>query len=244
MEVHAHSHTEGKKIKHYLWEFLMLFLAIFLGFIAENTREHIVEKQKGKNYLESLFQDVKLDTAKFTVTISWFEKAQKKFDTLLEHFDDLSLPEYPAVFIQNGELLQYYEDFVYTDRTIQQLKNAGGLRLISDKVAVDSIVNYDGCVRLQEAQLVAVDKYQTKVEDLTEKILNFKKIVNHIHQKDDPLQQKNGWLLINDKTELGYYFNAISDYKFMCQRYLDLLNKSKETGTRLLFFLHNKYHFI
>ena len=29
MEVHARTHTERKKITHYIWEFLMLFLAVF-----------------------------------------------------------------------------------------------------------------------------------------------------------------------------------------------------------------------
>ena len=36
MEVHHHGHTERKKWTHYLWEFLMLFLAVFAGFLAEN----------------------------------------------------------------------------------------------------------------------------------------------------------------------------------------------------------------
>jgi len=40
MEVHAHSHTVPiaigrKKWTHYFWEFLMLFLAVFCGFLAE-----------------------------------------------------------------------------------------------------------------------------------------------------------------------------------------------------------------
>ena len=45
MEVHTHTHTARKKWTHYLWEFLMLFLAVFAGFLAENQREHIVEHQ-------------------------------------------------------------------------------------------------------------------------------------------------------------------------------------------------------
>jgi hypothetical protein len=43
MEEHAHlhlasveTHIERKKFFHYLWEFLMLFLAVFCGFLAEN----------------------------------------------------------------------------------------------------------------------------------------------------------------------------------------------------------------
>ncbi|MBK9661472.1 MAG: hypothetical protein IPO68_16495 [Chitinophagaceae bacterium] len=43
MEVHHHAHTARKKWTHYFWEFLMLFLAVFCGFLAENQREHYVK---------------------------------------------------------------------------------------------------------------------------------------------------------------------------------------------------------
>ena len=49
MEVHHHPHTSGKKWTHYFWEFLMLFLAVFCGFIAENFREHQIEKKEANN---------------------------------------------------------------------------------------------------------------------------------------------------------------------------------------------------
>src|SRR5438046_2203386 len=58
MEVHTHSHTVRKKWTHYLWEFLMLFLAVFCGFLAENQREHIVEKKRAKQYAVFLYGDL------------------------------------------------------------------------------------------------------------------------------------------------------------------------------------------
>jgi len=63
MEVHAHAHTERKKWTHYLWEFIMLFLAVFCGFLAENQREHLVEHNRAKDYARALIQDLKSDTA-------------------------------------------------------------------------------------------------------------------------------------------------------------------------------------
>ena len=40
MEVHHHAHHEGRKSwKSYFWEFLMLFLAVFCGFLAEYQLE-------------------------------------------------------------------------------------------------------------------------------------------------------------------------------------------------------------
>jgi len=56
MEVHHNTHTERKKFTHYLWEFLMLFLAVFCGFLAENFREHQVEKNRATQYMLSLYE--------------------------------------------------------------------------------------------------------------------------------------------------------------------------------------------
>jgi predicted MPP superfamily phosphohydrolase len=62
MDVHHHSHTERKKWAHYFWEFLMLFLAVFCGFLAENQRRHMVEHQREKQYMGSLLSDLAADT--------------------------------------------------------------------------------------------------------------------------------------------------------------------------------------
>src|SRR5205085_7353219 len=64
MEVHKHPHhvSHKKKWGEYLLEFFMLFLAVFLGFIAENYREHIVEHQQEKQYMITLIEDLNIDT--------------------------------------------------------------------------------------------------------------------------------------------------------------------------------------
>ncbi len=66
MEVHAHTHTARKKWTHYFWEFLMLFLAVFCGFLAEYQLEHVIEHQREKKYVRLLIEDLKADTANLT----------------------------------------------------------------------------------------------------------------------------------------------------------------------------------
>src|SRR3954464_12621802 len=63
MEVHKHPHhvTHKKKWAEYVLEFFMLFLAVFLGFVAENIREHSAEQRRGKEYINSFVQDLKKD---------------------------------------------------------------------------------------------------------------------------------------------------------------------------------------
>jgi len=50
-----------KKFTHYLWELLMLFLAVFGGFLAENQRNHYVEHQREQQYMHSIIKDLEHD---------------------------------------------------------------------------------------------------------------------------------------------------------------------------------------
>ena len=61
MEVHAHSHTARKKWTHYFWEFLMLFLAVFCGFLAEYQLEHKIERDRVNRICHSCYEDLKRD---------------------------------------------------------------------------------------------------------------------------------------------------------------------------------------
>ena len=63
MEVHHHSHGHEKKNwKSYFWEFLMLFLAVFCGFLAEYQLEHVIEQQRAKVFAVSMLDDLIADT--------------------------------------------------------------------------------------------------------------------------------------------------------------------------------------
>ena len=66
MEVHHHSHTSRKKWTHYFWEFFMLFLAVTAGFLVENQREHYIEHKREKQFISTMVEDLKSDTAQLT----------------------------------------------------------------------------------------------------------------------------------------------------------------------------------
>src|SRR3977135_1144877 len=81
MEVHAHTHSPRKKWTHYFWEFLMLFLAVFCGFLAENQREHMIEHQRAKVYAATLYQELMKDTAGINKTILDIKISTGKLDS-------------------------------------------------------------------------------------------------------------------------------------------------------------------
>ncbi len=157
METHApHLHrAPGKKIWHYFYEFLMLFLAVFCGFLAENEREHFIEHRREKQYVKSFIEDLKSDIGNYNRQIRFRTISQERADSLIvlllspernKHVDSI------YVWVERvgrGNL------FLYNDRTIQQLKNSGGMRLIRNQGASDLIMQYDQLVRdMQGAELI------------------------------------------------------------------------------------------
>lgn len=143
MEVHAHTHTARKKWTHYFWEFLMLFLAVFCGFLAENQREHYVEHQREKQFMITMLDDLKSDTILLSSTIKEWSFVNTSIDSIA---NAIQLPVAGADFIKIYRHLNNalnYWSFRYNDRTIAQLKNSGAFRLIRKKEVADKIVAYD-----------------------------------------------------------------------------------------------------
>ncbi len=160
MEVHAHSHSPRKKWTHYFWEFLMLFLAVFCGFLAENQREHMVEHQREKKYGESLLEDLKKDTSDLTHDIPFWDNYLKRIDTIRNEIKKPSSSRNQLLLYKGVIKMRLYDNFNYSDRTIEQLKNGGNFRLIRNKLIADSLIDYDAMIqsalRDQEVQSNAI----------------------------------------------------------------------------------------
>src|SRR6266480_3302932 len=149
MEVHAHGHTERKKWYHYFWEFFMLFLAVTLGFIVENQREHYVEHQREKQFVQSLVNDIKADTARLAVIIQRRVDRDRHLDSMLYLMNNSDLGHHTneIYFYAVSAARSLQTRFVPNDGTIQQLKNSGAFRLIRNRTVADSIAKYDVSVR-------------------------------------------------------------------------------------------------
>ncbi|MEO6612718.1 MAG: hypothetical protein ABIT05_08570 [Chitinophagaceae bacterium] len=146
MEVHAHTHSARKKWTHYLWEFLMLFLAVFCGFMAENIREHAVEKKRAKEFSKSLVQDLQNDTAAINNEIKSARLYIGVADSLLK------LSTTPLEGRQAAEF-SFYTRFAYwtvpvswNRNTFEQIKNSGSLRYFKNGSLLKKLLEYDGLV--------------------------------------------------------------------------------------------------
>ena len=148
MEVHGHSHTERKKWTHYFWEFLMLFLAVFCGFLAEYQLEHKIESDRGTQYVISMYEDLKMDTAVLNSIIQNRNRRNEMLDSLFDLIDNPGDHLADLYFFARHITRTAPVLFFNNDRTIQQLKYSGGLRLITKRKVSDSIMIYDKQVRL------------------------------------------------------------------------------------------------
>jgi len=141
MEVHAHTHTARKKWTHYFWEFLMLFLAVSLGFYAENTRETILHKKEVKSQLNSMLSDLQSDITLFDSVTARNSYSAQMADSLVEllHSDITNTTGiYFAARTVTANVGYYYTN----SKSFDQLKSAGLLRYVKNKKLLDSIGAY------------------------------------------------------------------------------------------------------
>ena len=142
MEVHAHTHTERKKWTHYFWEFLMLFLAVFLGFLAENQREHIIEHKRAKEYAKSLLTDLQNDTADLNRASFYLRTANLMIDSLIEFENDKDVFKKGGRFYYYIRLASWGYNVDWNKATISQLINSGNLRYFNDPQLITKISVY------------------------------------------------------------------------------------------------------
>ena len=238
---HLH-HPPKKKLSHHFYEFFMLFLAVFCGFLAENKREHYVEHKREKEYIFSLISDLKKDTAALRQTIRSNYQIQKNYDSL---WTILKKP----VEAQKGNLLYYYfipttyyESFHASKGTIKQL-NSGALRLIKNHPAVDSITSYYNSVESAEGQFNTYMRYFDQYHEDAFRIFDYGQIDTFFYSRSKLLSSSvNLTLLTKDPVPIHILFNKLYALSFIVGSYIDQLEGIERQSTATLIFLQKEYH--
>jgi len=145
MEVHHHAGHHGpKKWKEHITEFLMLFLAVSLGFLAENIREEQVVAHQTESVMSQLYHELQKDTA----SLRKIDVVHNKQDTatiVLENYilnTDLEANKVNFFYLNN--YLSTREGIFETNCiALDQLKFAGVLKNVKDSKLRDCIEKYD-----------------------------------------------------------------------------------------------------
>ena len=250
MEVHAHSHSERKKWTHYLWEFLMLFLAVFCGFLAENQREHMVEHQREKVLMKSMLKDLQADTTIFSETMRGISLINAHIDSLIPLLSNNNDLNKKATEIYQQEVwANLYYKLIYTDRTIEQLKNSGNFRLIRNNLVSDAIIQYDGYVRnfVLSMQDEAILYYYRKADDIRTGIFKsdvfgnwmktgFEKKIFIVQLPPAP------YFLSTDRKQVETYINLLGKYAVANYWFLQNVQSAVKMAVSLDSLIKKEYH--
>lgn len=120
----------------------MLFLAVFCGFLAEYQLEHTIEKSREKQYIKSFAEDLALDTFDLQSNINFCNLTITRADSLIMMLSAPDKEKYSNDIYYFFRWIHRSNLFTVNDRTIVQLRNAGGMRLITNKSASDSMLSY------------------------------------------------------------------------------------------------------
>ena len=244
MEVHAHTHTARKKWTHYLWEFLMLFLAVFCGFLAEYQLEHKIEKDRERQYISSLYEDLKENDKMFNQVLILQKIRIDRMDSMINM---LNHPE----SIRGKEGLLYYfarvsprlQTLTVNNRTFEQLKNSGSFRLIRKIETSNRIMAYYENIplirQIEGLYFGEFDHYKTMASQIFDPAVftSMEMKSGEINRTDqNPPLQSYGPGLIKQLSLFAVYMNGSG--RGIIQQVAEL----KQKGEAMIDYLQKEYH--
>jgi hypothetical protein len=250
MEVHHHPHVKEKKFKEYFLEFLMIFLAVTLGFFAENLREYIKDNNEITEDIKSVLMDLESDVMHFDVALEGNTYSYTVSDSLVNllHTDISNTSKiYLYARAATGNINYFYTN----SKTFDQMKADGILKLIRPRNLLDSLGLYYVTFQLLSKQ----DDYIRLKNDAVckDNYLLFDPYVfsqmkvgyNRYNQSHTVVQQSLGHpaLLSSDRktiseVALNYYYLEAAE-KFDCIA----AERQKKLAERLIALIKEEYHF-
>jgi len=256
MEVHAHSHTARKKWTHYLWEFLMLFFAVFCGFLAEYKLEQTIEHHKEKEYMELMVADLKKDTANINTMVAGNRILIGGLDSLL---DMLSNPQpdqnyQRKLFTYSLMYTYWYMPIQFSELTLSQLKYNGGFRLIKKREVANGILQYDQGLDACKYNYDLLLHYFHVFEATNKELFNmtyarkaFKKIENDFktvflpYNEFERLIPEGHYLDKNDPAIFSKYHDDILYYQTTLSNLTNIVAAQKLSSDSLLQLIKTNY---
>lgn len=223
----------------------MLFLAVFCGFLAENLREHEINKGIERNNMKSLVRNLREDSSLLIRSIKVNEERFKYLDSLI-YLKNKNIPDevFQKEFIFYMLKLGFLDYFVSNQSTFKQMQSSGTLRLINSPSVLDSILNYENSYeRVKRQEDICSSWWNKSIEqvssiiDLTPlarmapttlkeiKIGDLENIDASDVSKNLPaLQSYYNWR-VNERISLGYYIQYLHEQLFYLETLIPFLQK-------------------
>jgi hypothetical protein len=247
MELHYHPRLfakQKKDFKEYFLEFLMIFFAVTLGFLAENLRENISNGEIEKKYIRSLQEDLRRDTLQINSYILFRTNLLRYCDSLQYCIADTN------VFKNSNNMYNYcrelarYMRYFPTDRTIQQLKNAGHMHVIKNWDVSNAIVEYDNeTKKMLEADYEMNEeilKYRRHLIDLLD-LSDYDKKNPHGSFMESQFTNGNPGFISTDISKFKALYNEVFTVSAFTASGRQSAISLKDNATKLLHLLQETY---
>jgi hypothetical protein len=222
----------------------MLFLAVFCGFLAEYLLEHQIENEKGKQYVESMIADIIADSVKINRSLLYCLEQESGLDSLSklvlnQPYNDSIVKKIYILHLRHSRSAYTVP---FTQRTISQLKNSGGMRLLPNRKVSDIITVYNETTEDAECQgdyfamnsLGDLNNYNIKLFNMKHFInsdendmTNFLKpttIVKFIND-DEKFLYEYGNTVRASREVLTFYIKKLKEIQKSIPETLEILNK-------------------
>ena len=245
MEVHHHPKVEHKSLKGYLLEGLMIFLAVTMGYVAENIREHFVEKEREEQYIKSFLEDLTNDEQNLPRLVNSLNRQIKEADSLqllLPNLDTKTRANNCYLFLRSLIRQQDISLFI-KDRTIVQLKNTGGMRLLQNKNILDSLLSYYQKIEFVKYLQNMLLEMKMLHKTLSAPLLNnadYHKLIDSTDHLINP--QENLYLRTLDPVAINNCLLNVSDIKGLSSVIKIRIIDIKESARNLKHFIAKEYH--
>lgn len=243
MEVHHHTH-HPKSWKEYVQEFLMLFFAVFLGFMAEYYLEYRAERHKEHDYLVSMNEDLKADLNEMKFKNSNMEEMVNSGNKIMQliYKPVLEDADVDSIYLNSIVLITRFYNIDFSSGTIDQLRNAGGFRLIQNEKIVRKISEYEKGKVTMRVQLESLMERAANVHIIQNKLLHstvfstkdkIGKFGFDVDRLQEIKKQTGSAFLTSEKTTLYEYANYAGVMKGYIS-YYELLSKIQQQKAREL----------
>jgi len=216
MEENSAPEKGKKKLKEYLLEGLMIFVAVSMGFIAENLREYIGETKQEAEYVKSLINDLKLDTTYLSKSNLVKMEAEQSATDLLNYFkENPDAENIPTALLFKIDISNQLLIFIGHTGAIERLKNSGSLRLIKNKALVDSIeAYYQQNKRVDHLNSLLLNN-QDYARKLKQKMINAKDIIGIFDSLivNRPINNQTNYISLEEEFINEYINQLVFTYR-------------------------------
>jgi hypothetical protein len=260
MEVHHHPdlHHKPKPWKEYLLEGFMIFMAVFMGFIAENIREYIVEKNRAKEYMKEMVHNLQFDTLRCALNSQTNVKLVKGIDSFRTE-----LKRAIAGNINSNQLYYFYVKYgngnnmghaVFNTSAITELRSSGSLRLIGNQKLIADMADY------YDRRLIAAGSFfpqdqQNELGKISKGIFNwvyYDDLIDAAGKLDRKFEVRYDYgkllvmkpspgLLKTETEDLVQLYNALCNFEVGVKSYNFFLSYVKGAGVRLMSSIKDQY---